>query len=252
MTTPSQPIALSCVAFIPARSGSKRVVGKNAKLLGNKPLLAYTIQVALQSECFSRVIVSTEAPEMQALALQYGAEVPFLRPAHYATDASPDCEWLLDALHQLATLGPLPDAVAILRPTSPFRTVAMLHRAWAQFTKAGRDIDSLRAVEPVQQHPAKQWQLTPNGLLMHPVMPNPDASTTPWHSMPLQQLPPVYVQNASLELAWTTMVMHTKTLAGQRIAPFITQGYEGFDINTPNDWWLAEQVLLSGELPYDD
>ena len=83
----------SSVAFIPARQGSKRVPGKNVRPLDGHPLLAYTIAAALESGVFGSVIVSTDSEEVAAIARHYGAEVPFLRPAVFAGDMSPDIEW---------------------------------------------------------------------------------------------------------------------------------------------------------------
>jgi CMP-N,N'-diacetyllegionaminic acid synthase len=80
----------------------------------------------------------------------------------------------------------------------------------------------------------------------------------PWHSTPYQALPPVYVQNASLEIAWTRVVFERRTIAGDVLVPFITEGYEGFDINDQMDWMIAERLLTDGvvslpnvpQLPY--
>ena len=84
----------SVVALIPARQGSKRVPGKNVRALGGHPVLAYTIAPAVESGIFESVIVSTDSEEIAALARHYGAEVPFLRPAAFAGDTSPDIEWV--------------------------------------------------------------------------------------------------------------------------------------------------------------
>jgi len=231
---------VSCIALIPARSGSKRVPHKNTRLLGNVPLLGWTIAVALQSGVFSRVLVSTEDPETADLARAWGADVPFLRPAEFAQDQSPDIDWIRHVLQTLDAQGTLPSCFAILRPTSPFRTTQMIQRAWEMFL-ADPQADSLRAVEKCSQHPAKMWQIT--GNRMAPVMANPNPTETPWHSMPYQALPPVYVQNASLEIARCSVPLTQGTIAGAHILPFITQGLEGFDINTPEDWVLAEHYL---------
>src|SRR6185436_2759491 len=69
----------------------------------------------------------------------------------------------------------------------------------------------------------------------------------PWHSTPYQALPPVYVQNASLEIAWTRVVFDTRTIAGNVLTPFLTEGYEGFDINDAHDWMIAERLIADGK-----
>jgi CMP-N,N'-diacetyllegionaminic acid synthase len=82
---------------------------------------------------------------------------------------------------------------------------------------------------------------------MTPVCDASRSDGTPWHSSPTQTLPPVYVQNASLEMAWTYVVKQFGTIAGRKIAPFFTEGYEGFDINTPDDDWReAERLIAEG------
>src|SRR4029079_10852633 len=109
------------VALIPARQGSKRVVGKNVRPLRGHPLIAYTISAALDSGVFDSVIVSTDSDEIGAIARHYGAEVPFLRPAAMAGDQSPDIEWVDFTLDALEHSGRRYDCFALLRPTSPFR-----------------------------------------------------------------------------------------------------------------------------------
>ncbi len=229
----------SVVALIPARQGSKRVPGKNVRVLDGHPMLAYTIAAALESGVFERVIVSTDSETVASVARHYGAEVPFLRPERFATDTSPDIEWLEYTLGELRGRGLAWDAFALLRPTSPFRTAATIRRAWQQFsTQPG--VDSLRAVEKCVQHPGKMWIL--RGSRMLPLLPF-GAAEQPWHSTPYQALPEVYVQNASLEMAWTRIVLEERTIAGTAITPFLTDGYEGFDINAPRDWALAETLI---------
>jgi CMP-N,N'-diacetyllegionaminic acid synthase len=233
----------SAVALIPARQGSKRVPGKNIRLLNGHPMLAYTIAPAVESGVFDAVIVSTDSDETAAIARHYGAEVPFLRPAPFATDTSPDIEWVHYTLRELNTGGRRWDAFSLLRPTSPFRTADTIHRAWQLFTSEP-GVDSLRAVELCAQHPGKMWLI--EGRRMRPLLDQPEPRTQPWHSTPYQALPRVYVQNASLEIAWTRVVLEKQTIAGDALMPFITQGYEGFDINDPHDWMIAERLLADG------
>src|ERR687895_1061980 len=95
MKSPGVGSSWNAVAFVPARSGSERVPGKNVRPLAGHPLLAYAIETALQSGVFERVVVSTDSEEIAGIARWYGAEVPFLRPPEYATATSPDAEWLM-------------------------------------------------------------------------------------------------------------------------------------------------------------
>jgi CMP-N,N'-diacetyllegionaminic acid synthase len=232
----------SFVALIPARSGSKRVIGKNVRTLGGHPMLAYTIAAARESGVFESVIVSTDTEDIAGIARRYGAEAPFLRPARFSGDTSPDIEWLEYTIAELSTQGREWNCFSLLRPTSPFRTADTIRRAWALFTSQ-EGIDSLRAVEKCAQHPGKMWVV--RGQRMFPLLPfGPDSQ--PWHSTPYQALPPVYVQNASLEIAWTRVVHERRSIAGDVLVPFVTEGYEGFDINDAYDWMVAERLLADG------
>ena len=105
-------------------------------------------------------------------------------------------------------------------------------------------MDSLRAIEKCQQHPGKMWVV--RGRRMFPVLPLTPPGQ-PLHSSQYQSLPEVYVQNASLEIAWTRVIFEGRTIAGDVLMPFFTEGYEGFDINQPVDWKIAVELVLSGE-----
>jgi len=232
----------SAVALIPARQGSKRVPGKNIRPLAGHPAIAYTLAAAIESGVFESVIVSTDSEDVAAIARHYGAEVPFLRPAAFAGDTSPDIEWVEYTLAELQRQGRRWDCFSLLRPTSPFRSAGTIRRALTQFL-AQDDVHSLRAIEKCAQHPGKMWVV--HGERMSPLLPS-DNGDRPWHSMPYQALPVVYVQNASLEIAWTSVVFERHSIAGDVLVPFITDGYEGFDINDPNDWMIAERLIADG------
>jgi CMP-N-acetylneuraminic acid synthetase len=207
-------------------------------------MIAYTIGPALESQVFDAVIVSTDSEEIAAIARHYGAEVPFLRPPAMASDTSPDIEWLEYTLSELRARGRSWDCFSLLRPTSPFRTAATIRRAWTTFT-AQPGVDSLRAVELCAQHPGKMWVV--RGQRMFPLLPFGNGEGgQPWHSTPYQALPQVYVQNASLEIAWTRVVHERRTIAGDVLVPFLTEGHEGFDINDAFDWMVAERLLADG------
>jgi CMP-N,N'-diacetyllegionaminic acid synthase len=238
--TPGDP---SCVAFIPARSGSTRVPGKNIRVLGGHPLIAYTIASALDSGVFGAVVVSTNDETTGDIARHYGAEVPFLRPESMAGARSPDIDWVEHALGTLRDADRVFDSFAILRPTSPFRTAQTLRRAWSAFRGAD-GVDSLRAVEPVRQHPGKMWMIRGDRLL--PLLPF-GPPEQPWHSSQMPSLPEVWVQNASLEIAWSRVALDGRTIAGHTLVPFKTDEREGFDINEQWDWRLAEELVASGD-----
>jgi CMP-N,N'-diacetyllegionaminic acid synthase len=231
------------VALIPARSGSKRVIDKNARVLGGHPLMAYAIAAARASGVFDAVICSTDTGRLARIAHHYGAEIPFLRPAESATSTSPDIEWVEDMLKRLKAEGRTYDCFSILRPTSPFRTADTIKRAWAEFL-AEEGVDSLRAVEKVSQHPGKMWMV--QGKRMLPLLPH-GPKEQPWHSSQMAALPEVFVQNASLEIAWSRVVFDGRTIAGSSVMPFFTDEAEGFDINNQYDWDYAETAVAQGK-----
>jgi CMP-N-acetylneuraminic acid synthetase len=231
------------VGLIPARAGSKRVPDKNIRFLAGHPVMAYTIAAALESAVFSDVVVSTDSEQYAEIARYYGAQVPFLRPAELAGDVSPDIEWLAYTLKKLAENGRKYDCFSILRPTSPFRLPETIQRAWQVFL-AEDGVDSLRAIEKCQQHPGKMWVVRASRMV--PPLPLSPAEQ-PWHSSQYQSLPEVYVQNASLEIAWTRVVLEEKTIAGTVLMPFFTEDYEGFDVNNPYDWDLAEHLVTNAK-----
>jgi N-acylneuraminate cytidylyltransferase len=238
----------SVVAFVPARSGSKRLAHKNIRPLAGHPLIAYSIAAATAADVFTSVVVATDNDFYAEIARHYGAETPFLRPPDISREASPDIEWVEFALSALEKRGQRYDCFAILRPTSPFRKPETIRRAWQRFCSA-EGIDSLRAVEKVEQHPGKMWVVRNDRLL--PLLPlSPEEA--PWHSQQYAALPAVYVQNASLEIAWSRVVHEGRSIAGTVMLPFFTEGDEGLDINRPEDWWYARHLIERGQARLPD
>jgi len=232
----------SAVAFVPARAGSERVPGKNVRVLAGHPLLAYSIAAARESGLFDAVVVSTDSEEIAAVARSYGAEVPALRPPELATATSPDIEWVRHMLGVLGAVGRAFEIFSLLRPTSPFRGAGTIQRAWERFLSFDPPADSIRAVELCRQHPGKMWVL--EGELMSPLLPQPPGEV-PTHSRQYQALPEVYVQNSSLEIAWTRLADENE-IAGRRIVPFLTDETEGFTIDYEPDWERAELMVATG------
>jgi CMP-N,N'-diacetyllegionaminic acid synthase len=230
------------IGLIPARAGSKRIKNKNIRMLGDHPLLAYSIKSAIDSGVFDSVVCATDSEDYAEIARYYGAEVPVLRSTTISGDTSPDIEWVEWILDILSKRNQLYDVFSILRPTSPFRKPDTIRRAMSEFLSLP-GIDSLRAVEKCSQHPGKMWIL--RGKSMIPLIPLTPAEL-PWHSRQYAGLPEVYVQNASLEIAWTRVVKEEHSIAGHVLAPFLTTEEEGLDVNQEFDWWKAEHLLELG------
>jgi CMP-N,N'-diacetyllegionaminic acid synthase len=148
---------------------------------------------------------------------------------------SPDIEWVRHVLD-----GTDWELFSILRPTSPFRTAATIRRAWDRL-HAVRNADSIRAVRPVREHPGKMWRL--DGDLMVPLLPQAPGEV-PTHSRQTAALDSVYVQDSSLEIAWTRIVAEDE-IAGRRVVPFFTEGVEGLSIDYPDDLAAAERLALA-------
>lgn len=235
------------IALVPARAGSKRIPNKNTRLLAGQPLLVYSIWAAQASGLFDAIIVSTEDERTGRIAEDAGATWMW-RPPALATGQmpAPDVCWVRYTLDRLREAGRRPESFALLRPTSPFRDAQTLQRAFGLFTLPDGTHDSLRAVEPVKQHPYKMWTWQGDGYPIRPLHVGSHPDGTPWHSSPTQSLPTIYVQNSSLEMAWTANVEAHGTIHGRKVMPFFTEGYEGFTLDYPEDWDRAEALIASG------
>jgi N-acylneuraminate cytidylyltransferase len=229
------------IALIPARSGSKRVPGKNIRELAGHPLLAYTIQVAKDSGLFGEhIYVSSDSDEYLGIAERYGAK-GIKRPRSLALDTSPDSKWIEHALKNKAGV----DYYFILRPTSPFRSHKTLEKSLD--TIKGHDGYILKGVERVKQHPEKMWVWVKGKMIPYGEMDNDN------HLLPTNCLEKLYVQNASIEIRIPESA-YVYIQDGYRVewnkekihVPYITDGYEGFDINTEDDWILAEALIERG------
>lgn len=149
------------IAIIPARGGSKGIPRKNIIDVAGKPLIAYTIETALSSRYLDRVIVSTDDVEIAEVSKQYGAEVPFLRPAHLATDEANTIDTVMDTLERVDKTY---DYVVLLQPTQPLRTAQQIDEAIQQVVEKNQS--SLVSVEEVTDHPILYRKMTKEGKLL--------------------------------------------------------------------------------------
>ena len=228
---------MKVLGLIPARGGSKGVPGKNSKLLGGKPLIEYTITTALSCKSLARVVVITDDSGIANISKKLGAEVPFLRPEKLASDASPTVDAVVHALQFFADLGEHFDAVCLLQPTVPFRTVPELDAAIAQFKADGTD--SLVSVCPVPDKYNPHWtflQSEPNGRL-HLATGEEQIITR------RQDLPKAFVRDGSIYLTKSRVVLEEYSLYGSSTAGFVNSSNPLINIDTPDDWALAEEYL---------
>lgn len=214
MTSPPRPEVL---ALIPARGGSKGIPRKNLLMVAGKPLIAYSIEHALASAHVTRTVVSTDDAEIAQVARDYGAEVPFLRPAEHAHDAATDLEVFQHALTTLRdTEGYACECVVHLRPTGPVRRVARVDEAIARLL-ADPAADSLRSVTSPAQTPYKMWRVS--GEYLEPLLAI-DGTTEPY-CQPRQSLPPVLWQNGYIDIVRSRVVLELGLMCGHRVLPFV-------------------------------
>lgn len=224
------------LAVIPARSGSKSIKDKNIRLLNGMPMLAYSIKHALASKKIDRVIVSTDSEIYARIAKQYGAEVPFIRPASISTDTSLDIEVFQHVLEYLNYEEMYnPDIIVHLRPTYPIRNVQDIDNMIDMMIN-DETIDSVRCVAPAKELAYKMWRMDENQKITPLLSDIPEA-----FNMPRQQLPKIYYQNACIDVIRASTITEKKSMSGKNI-----KGYEmthNFDIDTEQDFLKVEKYM---------
>lgn len=231
------------LGIIPARAGSKRVKYKNIKNLNGKPLIAYTIEAALQSNKIDRLIVSTDSPEIAMIAKDFGAEVPFIRPSELAKDDVPDLPVFLHALDELNTLyGYNPDIVVNLRPTSPFKTCKIINKVISEFENP--DVDCVRTMTKTEgvYHPYWMYKVAKNGVASQFMS---DININDYYQS--QLLPSIYRINGVVDAYRINKIIDRDILSGN-IRSVIIDEKESFDIDTEFDFKLCEMLLKVKEL----
>ena len=232
------------IALIPARSGSERIKNKNIIDFFGKPLIFYSINSAIKSSIFDKIVVSTDSKKYAKIAKKYGAEVPFLRPKKISKSSSSDYEWVKFTIDKLAKKKQFFSHFFILRPTSPLRSEKTILRAWKIFNNV--KTESLRAVEEAKQNPGKMWSV--KDKFLEPLL-NYKVNNQPSYNNQSKVLRKIFVQNASLEISSVDVLKKYKTITGKKIVPFFTKGYEGYDINYPSDIKLFKLEMNKKNLP---
>lgn len=227
------------LALIPARGGSKGIPGKNIMQIAGRPLIAYSILQAQQSQRITRVIVSTDDEQIARVAREWGAEVPFVRPAEFAQDLSPDIDVFRHTLHWLKEREDyVPDMMVQLRPPGPVRRVDLIDEAIDRLA-AHPEADALRSVTMALQTPFKMWFIKDDGF-MEPVARLegiPDSQ-----SLPRQQLPPVYWQNGYVDVIRPRAILEKNSMWGDTVIPFIVDE-PMFEIDYPENIPAVEEAL---------
>jgi N-acylneuraminate cytidylyltransferase len=237
------------LALIPARGGSKGIPRKNVRNFAGYPLVVWSIAAGLESNKVTRIIVSTDDDEIAAVAREFGAETPFLRPAELAQDDTTDLPVFEQALAWLRdNEGYRPDVVVQLRPTSPIRPRGLVDDA-VRILLDHPEADCVRGVVTAGQNPHKMWRL-PEGangpmqnLLDVEGIPEP-------YNAPRQSLPPVYWQTGHIDAIRTNSILEKKSLTGEVIYPLIIDSRFTVDIDNLYDWARYEHLVMTGGLDY--
>ncbi len=225
------------IALIPARSGSKTVIDKNIKQLGSHPLLAYSIALAKLSKNISRVIVSTDSPKYATIAKNYGAEVPFLRPAEIAGDNSVDSDFfrhLIDWMREKE--GYIPDFIVHLRPTTPLRQVQVVDDAITYMIHTN-EATALRSAHKTHLTPYKMFRLC--GEFMSPFLKYDGIKE--FYNLPRQFFEDAYIPNGYVDIIRPTTLLNTGLLHGNKIKLWETDLVP--DVDTTSDFNFACKLL---------
>jgi N-acylneuraminate cytidylyltransferase len=230
---------IEVLAIIPARGGSKRIPRKNILELGGKPLIAHTIAHGKDSKHITRVIVSTEDEEIAAVAKEWGADVPFIRPLEFAQDDTPDFPVFRHALlHLEKTESYVPDIVVQLRPTSPLRKVEDIDRAIEMLIN-NPDADSVRTIMVAEPSPYKMYTLDDAGYVT-PLLKAP--GTAEGYNGPTQALPKAYRHIGTADVMWPKTILEKNSISGTNILGcLVSEAYTGID--TPQNWEYYEFLM---------
>lgn len=226
---------MKILGIITARGGSKGVPGKNIKLLGDMPLLAYTSNAAKNSNLLSKTIISSDDASILKIAHELQIEVPFVRPSELATDSSSSIDVVQHAIEFLESQGEFYDAVCLLQPTTPFRSNGFLDVAIQKFIN--ENVDALISVLPVPHEFNPHWVFEPNSSGMLKI-----ATGEKEIIKRRQELPPAYFRDGSIYITKTS-VIKSGSFYGTKLG-FIENDPEFYvNIDTLKDWELAEAKL---------
>jgi len=225
------------LAFIPARGGSKGILGKNIVEVGGKPLIAWTIEAALKSAVCDRVIVSTDDSEIAAVAKKYGAEIPWLRPSKLAQDDSAIIDCMIYELDRLKSdQDYVPDFIMLLQATSPLRTFKDIKNA--VHLQSEKSASSVLSVCEAPTHPYLMKKVDQESNLSS-FMTVPMLETKLYR----QNLPTVYVLNGAIYLLEVDMLLKERSLYGDRATAYIMPVHQSHDIDTHLDLSFIDMLI---------
>ena len=226
---------MSALALILARGGSKGIPAKNIRPLGGRPLIVWSIDVALKCPSITAVVVSTDSPEIAEVARAAGARVPFLRPAELATDTALQIDAMQHAVAHLEAQGEQYPVIVLLQPTSPFRTVEEVEGAIALLARTGAD-SVIAVAEVTSQHPMIMYRMDPAQRLS--ALLSSDGA-----GVLRQDFPKVYLRTGAVYATRRDVLMQQRSLYGQDSRGYVMPEHRSVNIDGPMDWELAEFYL---------
>jgi CMP-N-acetylneuraminic acid synthetase len=227
------------LGVIPARGGSKSVPRKNIALLHGKPVIAYTIAAAQQSQHLTHYLVSSEDAEIIAIAKEYGAPVPFIRPTELATDDAPTLPVVQHAIREMEAKNNITyDCIVLLQPTTPLRLPEDIDLAIEKLISSSAD-SVISVCDVGAYHPARMRQIVNDRLIELPIR-------EPKEMLRRQDLPPVYIRNGAIYAVKRDVVMCHNSMVGEISRPYIMPEERSVNIDSKLDFILAE-ILLSGK-----
>lgn len=233
---------MNTLGVIPARGGSKSVPRKNITLVHGKPLIAYTIEAAQRSRLLTHFLVSSDDAEIIAVARQYGAPVPFVRPAELATDTAPSLPVVQHAVGEMERLhGVTYDVVVLLQPTTPLRLPEDIDAALEKLAATGAD-SVISVCDVGAYHPARMRQIVDDRLVELPIR-------EPKEMARRQDLPPVHIRNGAIYAVRRDVVMLQNTMSGKDCRAYIMPEERSVNVDSMLDLLLAEILLRPREMP---
>ncbi len=226
---------MNILGLIPARGGSKGIPGKNIKLLAGKHLLEYTFDSAKASGLLSRVILSTDDPEIIRVAEKIGLEAPFIRPKNLAQDTTSSLDVVKHALEALKLNGEEYDAVCLLQPTTPFREPGLIDSAIKKFTEG--NFDSLISVREVPADFNPHWVFEEKDGKLEIATGEKEIISR------RQELPKAYHRDGAIYITKTSVLLKQNSLYGKNIGFINTTGSPYVNIDVPKDWEEAEKLV---------
>lgn len=221
------------LCVIPARSGSKEIKDKNIKIFVDRPLIAHTIEYAKSCKLITKTVISTDSTRYAAIAKKYGGEVPFLRPKDISQDISQDYDFIYHALINCEKLYDLKfHIIILLRPTSPLRPANLIEKG-LEMIQNDSNASSLKAVSVSEQHPYRHWE--PKGGYIQGY----EKNILEPYNIPRQKLPETFYSAGDLEIIRRETVM-SGSVSGKKIIPLILKNNEVVDIDSDEDWRIAE------------